>query len=300
MKPVLSVIIANVNGLPEIGWCLAALERQQVEETIEVIVVESGDANAAQVLQKQYPWVRLLSLESRLSIPEMRDRGLKYSQGEIIAILEDHEVVPQGWCQNILAYHRTYPEVAAVAGPIENGCTETLTDWAAFFCEYCAFMLPLHSGFTQIIPGNNIAYKRWALESSQAEDRKNGFWETTLHPALLQRGCRFRMEPRLAVSHQKHFGFWEYIQQRFYYSRYYASLIMRQRSWLYRLIRSVACAILPVLLIYRILSCGYSKHRFLKELLLSLPLLIIFTIVWAVGEVAGYLLGAGQSLSLIE
>jgi hypothetical protein len=300
MKPLLSVIIANVSGMPEIGWCLTALEKQQAGGTIEVIVVEPGGAESAQALQKQYPWAHLLPLEFRLPIPEMRNAGLECSQGEIVAILEDHEIVPPEWCQNVLAAHQTYPQAAVVAGPIENGCTESFTDWAAFFCEYCAFMPPVQSGFSRIIPGNNIAYKRWALESSLAEDRKSGFWETTLHPTLLQGGCQFRMEAGLAVSHQKHFGFWEYLWQRFYYSRYYASFITRQRSLSFRLFRSVACTLLPALLMQRILSCGFSKHRFLKELLLSTPLLLVFTTIWAVGEVVGYLLGEGNSLSLIE
>ncbi len=301
IKPLLSVIIANVSGMPEIGWCLTALEKQQAEEPIEVIVVElSGSTESIQTLQKQYPWVRLVLFESRAPIPEMRNAGLECSQGEIVAILEDHEVVPLGWGQKVISAHQAYPQVAAIAGPIENGCITSLTDWAAFFCEYCTFMPPIHAGSTQTIPGNNVAYKRRAVESSQPEDRKSGFWETTLHPMLLQRGGQFRMEPGMVVSHQKHFSIWEYIQQRFYYSRYYASIIAQQRNCFFRLLRSVACILLPVLLMKRILSCGFSKRRFAKELILSVPLLLVFTMVWAIGEMVGYLFGVGQSFSLIE
>jgi hypothetical protein len=108
------------------------------------------------------------------------------------------------------------------------------------------------------------------------------------------------MVPDLVVLHKKHFGFFEYVQQRFHYSRYYAGFITRKRSWLYKLVRTTACLILPVLLLKRIVSCGLSKHRHRKELMLSLPLLFIFTVVWSAGEVAGYLTGAGHSLSLIE
>jgi glycosyltransferase involved in cell wall biosynthesis len=300
LKPILSIIIAATNGMPEIGWCLTALEKQKDVETIEVIVVEPGEGEAAQALQKQFPWIRLISIERRLPIPEMRNLAFECSQGEIVAILEDHEVVSPGWCQGLLSAHQAFPQVAAVAGPIENGCTASLTDWAAFFCEYSTFMPPVSPGLTHIIPGNNVAYKRWALESSLVEDRKSAFWETSLHPVLVQRGCQFRMEPDIVVSHQKHFGSIEYLQQRYHYSRYYASFITRQRSWLYKLVRSAACVILPVLLMYRILFCGFSKRRFMKELLLSLPLLVVFSTVWAVGEMTGYLFGTGHSLSLIE
>jgi glycosyltransferase involved in cell wall biosynthesis len=287
--------------MPEIGLCLAALENQQQDvETIEVIVVEPGGGEAVQALRKRFPWVRVLPLGTRVPIPEMRNLAFEHSRGEIVAILEDHEVVPPGWCRGMVAAHQAYPQVAAVAGPIENGCTASLIDWAAFFCEYCAFMPPVSPGLTRIIPGNNVTYKRWALEINQPEDRSGAFWETSLHPGLLLRGCQFRMEPDLVVSHQKHFGFFEYLRQRYHYSRYYAGFLTRQRSRLFRLIRSAACIILPVILMQRILSCVFSKRRFLKELLLSSPLMLVCTTVWAIGEMAGYLLGVGHSLSLIE
>lgn len=287
--------------MPEIGLCLAALENQQQDvETIEVIVVEPGGVDAEQALRKRFPWVRVLPLEKRIPIPEMRNLAFEYSRGEIVAILEDHEIVSPGWCQGMVAAHQAHPQVAAVAGPIENGCTASLVDWAAFFCEYCTFMPPVSPGVTRIIPGNNIAYKRWALEFNQPEDRKGAFWETSLHPGLLLRGCQFRMESDLVVSHQKHFGFFEYLRQRYHYSRYYASFLTRQRSRLFRLIRSAACIILPIILMQRILSCVISKRRFLKELLFSSPLMLVCTTTWAIGEMAGYLLGAGHSLSLIE
>ena len=161
-------------------------------------------------------------------------------------------------------------------------------------------MPPVQAGSTRVIPGNNVAYKRWAVESSAAEDRKGGFWEITLHPMLLQRGYQFHMEPNMVVSHQKHFGVWEYIRQRYHYSRYYAGFSTQRRSLLFRLFRLATCILLPPLLMQRILSSGFSKRRFLKELLLSVPLLLVFTTVWALGEMVGYLLGAGQSLDRIE
>lgn len=300
MNPILSIIIADANGMPEINWCLAALEKQQLDETIEVIVVEPGGEMMIQALRNQFPWIRLLMIENQLSIPEMRNLALEKSRGELIAILEDHEVVPPDWCRNMVAAHTAYPEVAAVAGPIENIHPSSITTWAAFFCEYCAFMPPVTSGFTSSVPGNNITYKRWALEISHPEDRNHAFWETSIHPALLKRGCQFRIEPDVTISHQKHFGFFEFIQQRFHYSRYYAGFITRESSRLYRLLRSSACILLPIVLLMRILSCGLSKHRYLKELLLSLPMVFVFTVVWSAGEAGGYLMGAGRSLSLIE
>jgi hypothetical protein len=299
MQPQLSVIISDLSGMPEISWCLAALE-QQKQASIEVIVVEPGGAEAVQVLEKQFPWVHLFPVDHRLSIPEMYKLGLDNSQGDIVAILEDHEVVSPDWCETVIAVHKAYPDVAAIAGPIENGCTERIIDWATFFCEYCRFMPPIQAGVTDSIPGNNVAYKRWALEESPPEDLAKGFWENVLHPHLLRRGRQFRVEPRLKVLHQKHIGFFEYLGQRYYYSRSYAGGRTYDRSLLFRFAYSVACTILPAILLKRILSCGFSKHRFRRELVLSTPLLLCFTAVWAFGEMVGSLLGPGQSLALIK
>jgi GT2 family glycosyltransferase len=300
IKPLLSVIIANLSGLPEIGWCLAALEKQQRQVASEVIVVQPGGTDAAQALQKQFPWIDLLTVDHCLAIPEMHKVGLEYSQGEIIAILEDHEVALPDWGEAVLAAHEAFPEAAAIAGPIENGCTGRIIDWATFFCEYYRFMPPVQAGVTEYIPGNNVAYKRWALQTIPAEDLAKDFWENTLHPNLLQQGFQLRMEPRLKVSHQKHMGFFEYLGQRYHYSRSYAGARTHEQSLFFRLAYSVACTILPIILMKRILSYGFSKHLFRKELVLSTPLLTCFTIIWALGEMVGSLFGPGKSLAMIK
>lgn len=300
MAPLLSVIIADVTGLPDIGKCLAAFEAEIAGGGIEVIVVEPAGSEAEEIIRRQYPWARLIPFEGRRVIPAMRTTGFECSRGEVIAILEDHEVAGKGWCQHALAAHRAYPEAAAIAGPIENGCTHRLVDWAAFFCEYCTYMPPVRQGLSEMIPGNNVVYKRWAMEVLRPDELKGDFWENTLHQELQRCGYPFRMEPVLCVSHQKSFGFIEYLRQRYLYSRYYAGTITRTHSPLLRLARSLACTVLPALLMKRILSCGFSKDRFHKELVYSVPLLLVFTIVWAIGEVAGSLLGPGDSLAQIE
>jgi len=300
MKPELSIVIANLSGMPEIGWCLAALEKEQQQVAVEVIVVQpSKNADLNHTLHKLFPWAHLLQLDKDFSIPEMHNFGLEYSQGEIIAILEDHEIVLPGWIEAVIESHITYPEVAAIAGPIDNGSTGQIIDWATFFCEYCRFMPPVQQGTANFIPGNNVSYKRWALETVSRDEFIKGFWENNLHVALLKRGYKFRMEPGLQVSHQKHIGFFEFLQERYHYSHLYANSRMNDRALLFRMAYSLACMILPVVLMKRILFCGISKHRFYKELVLSIPLLFCFTAVWAFGEMVGSLFGTGRNLTLI-
>ncbi|MEW6083109.1 MAG: glycosyltransferase [Chloroflexota bacterium] len=300
MKPLLSIIIADTSGQPEIVACLSALEKQMVDDRFEVIVVEPAGSAMTETLRKRFEWVRNVPATPDESIPQMLVAGLATSQADIVAVLEDHEIVLPGWCEAVLSFHRTHPEVVAIAGPIDNGCVDRLIDWAAFFCEYCKFMSPIQANETEFLPGHNVTYKRKALETGSLEAMSNGFWDSALHPELRRRGFKFRMEPNLRVLHQKQFGFFEFIEQRFLYSRYYAGSLVRDRSFFYRAAYSFACLGLPVILLHRILSCGFAKRMFQKELLLSTPFLMTFTLVWAFGEMVGSLFGRGASLASIR
>ncbi|MCC6500688.1 MAG: glycosyltransferase family 2 protein [Anaerolineales bacterium] len=300
MKPPLSVLIANANGAPEISACLAALEKQAVQRRVEVIVVEPTDSEMSQKIRRQFAWVQLVLTDRNCSIPQMLVAGLAQCEGEIVAVLEDHEIVLPGWCEAVLDAHRLYPEAVAIAGPIDNGCVDRVIDWATFFCEYCKFMSPIQAGETDFLPGHNVTYKRRGLDAGQHTAMANGFWDHTLHPDLRRRGFQFRMEPVLKVLHKKQIGFFEFVEQRFLYSRYFAG--SRTRNWglLFRIGYALTCFALPMILLGRILACGFAKGSFQKELLRSTPFLLVFTLVWAFGEMAGSLLGRGSSLALIR
>lgn len=300
MEPLLSIIIANADGQPEIAACLSALEKQVTEGHVEVIVVGPAGSERAQRSRQQFPRVRFVLTDQNNSIPEMLVAGLACSQGDIIAVLEDHEIVLPGWCEAVLDAHRIHPQAVAIAGPIDNGCVDRVIDWATFFCEYCKFMSPIRASETESLPGHNVSYKREALETGSLEAMADGFWDSTLHPDLRRHGFQFRMDPNLKVLHQKHIGFFEFIEQRFLYSRYYAGTLTRDWSLVYRAGYAIACIALPVILLHRILSCGFAKRTFQKELLLSMPLLVSFTLVWAFGEMLGSLFGRGASLALIR
>lgn len=287
--PPLSVIIACVNGSPAIEECLAALAGQAAE----VIVADVTGAD----IRTKFPWAKVLPIAQRLTIPQLRAIGLAQSRGDIIAIIEDHCNVAPDWCERIVQAHTAHPDCVAIGGVVENGSSDRLVDWAVFFCEYSRYMPPLTAGQCADITGNNVSYKRAAFAGIDDATLNAGFWESTLHPKLLARGEKFFCDPAIVVRHKKSFGFGYFVSQRYHYSRYYAGTLTGNWSVTRRWARGVASLALPVVLLTRIAS-RVKSHR--KELLLASPLLAVFTLVWAWGEVVGCFFGPGRSLERIE
>ncbi|MFQ5875792.1 MAG: glycosyltransferase [Dehalococcoidia bacterium] len=301
-KPDISVVIASVNGPPMIDECLVSLANQKGDVNAEVIVVDVTGEDTVCLIKEKFPWVKLQTFPERRTIPELRAIGLSQSSGDIVAVIEDHCITDERWFEGIVSAHRKHPDCVAVGGVVENDSGARLVDWAVFFCEYSTYMLPLRGGIVGDIPGNNVSYKRRAFEGIDGLEEllNQGFWETTLHDKLRERGDRFLLEPSIAVYHKKHFGFRYTLSQRYHYSRYYAGTLLAGASLPTRAFRSGASLALPLLLMARIGSRVVRKRRHLKKLLLTTPLLAAFTGVWAIGESVGCLFGPGQSLSAVE
>ncbi len=293
----ISVIIASVNGLPGIDECLHALDKQQCESETEVIVVNRCQDGTAEHIRNCFRHVKLIEVSNRLSIPELRHIGMTHATGDIIVITEDHCIAPQNWLEEIRQAHES--EYTAIGGAVENGSVERIIDWAAFFCEYSFAMPPVPRGEVESIAGNNASYKRAALE--QVDDRvKKDYWEFFLHEEMRKSGVRFLSVPSIIVIHRKEFGFFNFLSQRFHYSRSFAAMRRARISNLIRAYYLLLSPLLPLLMLGRISHQVLSKRRFRREFALALPFLFVFMISYAAGEFVGYLLGSGDSLVKVE
>jgi hypothetical protein len=299
--PRVSVLIGLVSteDAPRILETLESLDRKQGEHGCEVILADRrGDALSRQILQR-YPAVQLIPCPPGTALPMMRAMALRASGGEIVAVTEDHCVPDQGWLGEIVQAFDADPALAAVGGAVENGVGERGFDWATFLCEYSYFSPPVAEGPTEVLPGMNVAYRRSALETVPAERLEAGFWETTVHPLLLQAGGGFLSRNRMRMFHCKRFSRRLFFAQRFIYSRYYAGLRFGTGRWGPRLAATVASLALPPVLLLRIIQSA-TRKQLKRELVRALPALAALVVVWSVGEMWGYLFGPGDALAQIE
>ncbi|MCA0374537.1 MAG: hypothetical protein LCH84_02635 [Gemmatimonadetes bacterium] len=296
-SPRLTVVVPSVNGLHDLVPCCEALARVHATTPIAVLVVDRLGATVTDVVRARWPWMQVLSLPAGTTIPEMRHAAFSALTTEAIAVIEDHVILPPTWAQAALAALDEGLDV--VAGPIENAANERLLDWSTFLCEYHACLPPLPEGPSTWLPGNSIVYRRTLLERYRAVTAE-GKWENRLHDALRADGVRLEMRTALAVGHKKHFGFFEYISQRWLYSRSYAGARVAGAPLVKRLATGAAALALPAVMFLRVEKTLAAKGVAAGRLLATMPFIAVYCVSWGLGEVAGYWLGAGDALARVR
>ena len=290
------MVIASVNGRGCILECLEKLEALPERDQIEILVLDRRTDGTAEAIAQRFPRVTVQAGLTGRAIPDLRWQGMRAARADWIAVLEDHCMVTPDWAIQILRYADS--PYGVVGGPVENGARDRILDWAFFLAEYGPCMPPLPEGETEGVPGNNAAYRRSVLPLD--DPRWAYVWESFLQKHLRQKGVRIFLNPAMLVYHKKSFRLGEMLEQRFLYSRSYAAM----RSWELaaprRLLAALLSVALPPLLLIRITRGLVARRRNLREFLLGLPVIVLFVISWALGELVGHLCGPGDSLERVE
>ena len=296
-RPDLSVVVPSVNGWSDLERCLTALEKQRGDVFLEVLVVNRCGRDLREAARRQFPWIRLIDAEATTTIPDLRAMAFAEARADSVAVIEDHVLVPGGWARQMLAAQARGEDV--VGGTVYNAAVHRTVDWAAFLCEYSHLLPPLPNGPSHAITGNNTVYRRALLERFRHVTGA-GRWEHHLHDALRAAGVTLYSRPEIKAAHKKHYTIAEYAGQRFLYARSYAGARVEGAYLPKRFSYALAGLALPPLLFYRIVSRVIGRRMHRAELLRSLPLLALFVCCWAAGEVIGYCLGPGNSLSKVR
>ena len=300
--PPVAVVIGLVSTVDRdrILETLAFLHEAQGETACEVILADRRKDEVSAEIRRRYPQVRMIDCPDGSTLPLMRTLAFEASRAPIVAVTEDHCVPAAGWLSEIIAaFEGQGEDMAAVGGTVINGVTQTSFDWANFICEYGVFSPPVPEGPSGLIPGMNVAYRRAVLESVDRERLTSGFWETTVHPLVLERGQRLVSRNSMKLYHCKRFTRALFFNQRWVYSRYYAGLRFAKGQLAKRAIAAAASVILPPILLLRLFQAGMRKGL-AKPMLQASPTLIVLVVVWVVGEIWGYIFGPGDALAQLE
>ncbi len=290
--PSLSVIIASTGHLSAPPASVLTIARQCRDQPPEIILAYSSADDFAEELAAPELPVTVLRLPRESSLPRLLGTALTRATGEVIAITDATCVVDECWVSAILKAHEAPHPI--IGGAVEPGGLKRLVDWAAYFCDYGQFMLPLTERAVSEVPGNNISVKRWVVARGGQYVEKE-FWKTYWCRRVQAEGLSLYAVPSIVVSYQKSFRLWPYLAHRFHNGRCFAGMRIQQLGRVGRGIYVAGSIVLPVLFCARILRAVLPKRRYLRQLLFSFPIIVLATVSWAFGEFVGYLAGPGWS-----
>ena len=292
-----SVVIAWVNPLELLEPGLRALIQKSTVKPDEIIVATRVDAAEQARFRAAFPRARLLSAAPHATIPQLRALGIRASVGAAVFVTEDHCIPAPDWIERGV---RVIEGGAGIAGgPVENACTSRLRDWAAFLTDYSGVIRPAAGDVINAIPGNNMACRRDAAEEIAATLEAD-LWESFVFAELRRGGVRMEFDRDMLVYHRRPFGIRYFIGQRYYFCRSFAAMRCRKLGRSGRLKYAAGTLALPLLLPARAFGNLLLRGRLIGRFLLCSPLIFAYFAAGAMGELAGYLRGAGTSLQHVE
>ena len=97
-----SVIIPNYNGKKYLRDCLDAMECQSFRD-FEVLLIDNGsDDGSGDLIRKEYPWVRLISLRENTGFCGAVNQGIRNSASPFVILLNNDTVADKNFIKELL------------------------------------------------------------------------------------------------------------------------------------------------------------------------------------------------------
>ena len=124
-KPVLSIVIVSWNVREDLRECLQSLlkdEGSRLESgEIEIIIVDNASTDGtAEMVNLEFPQVKLLVNLQNLGYTKANNIGINHSRGKYILLLNPDTVVHQGALQALIDCAESHPEVGIIGAKLLN------------------------------------------------------------------------------------------------------------------------------------------------------------------------------------
>lgn len=121
LYPKVSVVIVTNNLWSLTKQCLESLYRNSCYPNLEVIVVDnaSTDETKASLSGIYHPSFKLLLLPNNMGFSHGNNFGCRIATGEILVLLNNDTIVPQGWIHRLIQPLMKQPELG-MTGPMTN------------------------------------------------------------------------------------------------------------------------------------------------------------------------------------
>lgn len=120
-SPLVSVVIVNWNTRDLLRGCLASLPWDSDRVSLDVIVVDNGsDDGSAQMVEAQFPQVRLIRNEENLGFVRANNQGLCAAEADFMLMLNSDTEVRPGAIERLVEVLASDPRIGAAGSRLLN------------------------------------------------------------------------------------------------------------------------------------------------------------------------------------
>ncbi len=130
-KPrLVSVVIPNWNGRELLPACLSSLGSQTYQD-LEIVLVDNASTDDSVALARELrPEAKIITLERNLGFAKAMNAGIRASEGDYIACLNNDTEASPPWLSELVACLERHPRAAAIASKMIDQRNPRLLDGA--------------------------------------------------------------------------------------------------------------------------------------------------------------------------
>lgn len=293
-EPDISVVLVVGNQRARGELCLRNLLDQDGIQRAEIVLIDLGSQGSPPMRGSDSPFVRLVRKDRVEPFGELRAEGARLARGRLVGYIEEHCFAQPGWLTAAFKYLEG--RWAAIGGEMHTANPGIGISDAIAFMNYTAWRPPARAGESELLPGQNVFYRRDVLLSfgeSLGALLQN---EAVLQWELAKSGHLLGIDPDLKFAHANETTLRSICRGYYLWHRCFgesraefAGMSLAKR-WL----RAGATPAVPLVRAGRMLRY-LSAHRpyevwpFLRQL----PVVLITQSFAALGTAVGLLLGKG-------
>ena len=117
--PLLSVIIVSVDTRNWLEPCLESLQKQDIFESIEVVVVDNGSSDgSADMVRQNFPAVKLIRLEKTVGFGTANNSGAELTTAPVLLFLNPDTRICEASLSDILLKFEEHPKCGVAGGAV--------------------------------------------------------------------------------------------------------------------------------------------------------------------------------------
>lgn len=288
-EPIVTVIVPCYNSEQTIRRCLDAILSQRTSIPYDVIVVDSSSDRTPQIVESEFPSVRLIHLDKRTFAGPARNVGIQATRATFCLMIDSDCIAAPDLIERMIARHHE-ADYAAVGGSLRNGTPKSLSGWTAYLLEFKEFTPSTPMRLVNTVPTANVAYRREALERNGCFDEEMQFAEDVLlNWKLHKSGERILFDPAIEVTHLNRTGWKQVLSYQIGLGRFSAEARRRGRIPGDVLLRyPLLIALMPFVRLARAVVWLAKTDRWaLLVFLLISPMYLLGACLWSFGFFQG-------------